>query len=177
MLHETFLSDVLTIQRRLRARIVAAQSAAENQPARATIVALLKDALATEELCALRYKRHYFAAAGLDAEGARDEFAERAREEESHASRIAARIAELEGAAPNDRARRIADRGVDYEEELTLQGALREDFIAERLAIDSYAEIVAYLRDFDPKSRALMEEIIAEEARHANDLASLLDRD
>jgi bacterioferritin len=139
------------------------------------VVKVLNEALATEIVCTLRYKRHYFMAKGIHAEGVAAEFLEHAQDEQQHADQIAERITQL-GGAPDFSPDGLAMRShAEYIEGGSLEEMIKEDLIAERIAIDSYKEIILYLGEHDPTSRRLMEEILAKEEEHADDLANLLE--
>jgi bacterioferritin len=139
------------------------------------VIKLLNEALATEIVCVLRYKRHHFMAKGIHAEGVAAEFLEHANEEQQHADQIAARITQL-GGEPDFSPDGLASRShAEYVEGENLEDMIREDLVAERIAIDSYREIIVYLGDNDPTTRRLMEEILAKEEEHADDLANLLE--
>jgi len=173
-----FLSDIQTLRRRAREHI--AQGAvtpgyhADRHADRDVVLRLLNEALATEIICVLRYKRHYFMAQGIHAEGVASEFLEHATDEQQHADQIAARITQL-GGEPDFSPEGLTTRShAEYVEGDTLEEMIKEDLVAERIAIDSYREIIAYLGDNDPTSRRLMEEILAKEEEHADDLANLL---
>lgn len=141
-----------------------------------TVLRVLNEALATEIVCVLRYKRHQFMATGLSAQSVADEFAEHAAEEQSHADQIAGRITQL-GGEPNFSPEGLLGRShSEYKEGTTLTDMIKEDLVAERIAIESYSEIIRYLGENDPTSRRLMEEILAKEEEHAEDMLSLLDR-
>jgi len=141
---------------------------------RATVLRLLNEALATELVCTLRYRRHYFMASGMAAESVKQEFREHAEEEQEHADRIAARIVQLEG-EPNFDPRGLAERShAEYVAGKTLEDMIREDLVAERVAIDSYKEFIRYLGSHDPTTRRMIEEILAKEEEHAEDLVSML---
>ncbi|HZU82572.1 MAG TPA: DUF892 family protein, partial [Polyangiaceae bacterium] len=143
---------------------------------RETVVKLLNEALATELVCVLRYKRHYFMAHGLSAPGVAQEFQEHANDEQDHADRLAQRITQLDG-EPNFDPDGLTSRShSEYKEGADLVDMLREDLVAERVAIESYAEIIRFLGNDDPTTRRLMEEILAKEEEHANDLSDLLAR-
>ena len=136
---------------------------------------LLNEALATEIVCVLRYKRHYFMAKGIHAEGVAAEFLEHANEEQGHADQIAQRIVQL-GGEPDFSPDGLSSRShAEYVEGDTLDDMIKEDLVAERIAIDSYREIISYLGDDDPTTRRLMEEILAMEEEHADDLANLVE--
>jgi bacterioferritin len=169
-----FLSDIQTLRRRAREHIAQGAVTPGYHADRDVVLRLLNEALATEIICTLRYKRHYFMAKGIHAEGVAAEFLEHAGEEQQHADQIAARIVQL-GGAPDFSPGSLASRShAEYVEGDTLEDMIREDLVAERIAIDSYREIIAYLGDNDPTSRRLMEEILAKEEEHADDLANLL---
>lgn len=169
-----FLSDIETLRRHAREHIEQGAVTPGYHADREVVVRLLNEALATEIICTLRYKRHYFMAKGIHAEGVAAEFLEHAREEQQHADQIAERITQL-GGAPDFSPEGLASRShAEYVEGDTLEEMIREDLVAERIAIDSYREIINYLGADDPTSRRLMEEILAKEEEHADDLASLL---
>jgi bacterioferritin len=170
-----FVSDIQTIRKRAREHITAGAVTPGYSADRDTVVKILNEALATEIVCVLRYKRHYFMAQGIHAEGVASEFLEHANDEQGHADQIAARITQL-GGEPDFSPDSLAARShAEYVEGDTLEDMIREDLVAERIAIDSYKEIIAYLGEKDPTSRRLMEEILAKEEEHADDLASLLE--
>jgi len=138
------------------------------------VLRLLNEALATEIICVLRYKRHYFMAQGIHAEGVAAEFLEHANDEQQHADQIAARITQL-GGEPDFSPDGLATRShAEYVEGDTLEDMIKEDLIAERIAIDSYREMITYLAEADSTSRRMLEEILAKEEEHADDLANLL---
>jgi bacterioferritin len=169
-----FLSDIETLRRRAREHIAQGAVTPGYHADREVVIRLLNEALATEIICTLRYKRHYFMARGIHAEGVAAEFLEHAQEEQQHADQIAERITQL-GGAPDFSPEGLATRShAEYVEGDTLEEMIREDLVAERIAIDSYREIINYLGADDPTSRRLMEEILAKEEEHADDLASLL---
>jgi bacterioferritin len=169
-----FLSDVKELRRRARQHI---ENGAVTQGYGADpekVVAILNEALATEIVCVLRYKRHYFMAQGIHAQAVAQEFLEHANEEQGHADRIAERITQL-GGAPDFNPEGLATRShSEYVEGNSLVDMIREDLVAERIAIDSYGEIVRFFGDRDITSRRLMEEILANEEEHADDLNKLL---
>jgi bacterioferritin len=171
---QPFLSDIQELRRRAREHISQGAVTPGYQADRDTVVKLLNEALATEIVCTLRYKRHYFMAKGIHAEGVASEFLEHATDEQQHADQIAARITQL-GGAPDFSPEGLATRShAEYVEGETLEDMIKEDLVAERIAIDSYREIVAFLAEKDPTTRRLMEEILAKEEEHADDLANLL---
>jgi bacterioferritin len=135
---------------------------------------VLNEALATEIVCVLRYKRHYFMASGIHAESVAAEFLQHANEEQGHADQIAQRIVQL-GGEPNFNPDGLLSRShAEYIEGDTLLDMIKEDLVAERIAIDSYREIIQYLGNDDPTTRRMMEGILAMEEEHAEDLVSLL---
>jgi bacterioferritin len=137
---------------------------------------ILNHALATEIVCVLRYKRHYFMATGLNKDAVAAEFLERANDEQGHADRIAARITQL-GGSPDLNPEGLASRShSEYKEGTSLVDTIKEDLIAERVAIESYNEIIRFLGEKDPTSRRLMEAILAVEEEHANDMNDLLQK-
>ena len=139
-----------------------------------TVIRLLNDALATEVICILRYKRHYFTARGSAGKIAAAEFLEHANEEQGHADRIAERIAQLGGDPDLNPATLLARSHSEYDEHESLRDMLQADLFAERVAIESYREMVRYFGDRDPTTRRMMEEILASEEEHADDLVNLL---
>ncbi len=169
-----FLSDVEELRRRARQHIQNGAVTAGYQADREKVVAVLNEALATEIVCVLRYKRHYFMATGIHANAVAQEFLEHAADEQGHADRIAGRITQL-GGEPNFNPEGLATRShSQYVEGNSLVEMIREDLVAERIAVDSYGEIVRFLGDRDITSRRMMEEILAVEEEHANDLRDLL---
>jgi bacterioferritin len=135
---------------------------------------VLNEALATEIVCVLRYKRHYFMASGIHAEGVAAEFLQHANDEQGHADQIAQRIVQL-GGAPNFNPEGLLTRShAEYVEGETLTDMIKEDLVAERIAIDSYRDIINYVGNDDPTTRRMMEGILAVEEEHADDLVNLL---
>ena len=170
-----FLSDIETLRRRAREHIAQGAVTPGYHADRDTVVKLLNEALATEIICVLRYKRHYYMAKGIHAEGVAAEFLEHAQEEQQHADQIAERITQL-GGEPDFSPEGLATRShAEYIEGNSLREMIEEDLVAERIAIDSYREIIEYLGANDSTTRRLMEEILAKEEEHADDLASLLE--
>ena len=170
------LSNINTLRERARKHIEEGAVIAEYKADRAMVLKLLDEALATELVCSLRYKRHYFTAHGLASLSVAEEFLEHAREEEQHADRFAARICEL-GGSPNFSPHGLAERShAEYVEGNSLMDMIREDLVAERIAIESYREIITYLGNDDPTTRRLFEDVLAVEEEHAEDLASLTSR-
>jgi bacterioferritin len=171
-----FLSDIQEIRRRARQHIEQGAVTQGYKGDRETVVRLLNEALATELVCVLRYKQHYYAASGINAQAVADEFLQHANEEQEHADLLAERITQLNG-KPNFNPDGILSRShSEYVERDDLIEMIREDLVAERIAIDSYGEIIRYLGDNDPTSRRVMEEILAKEEEHAEDLKTLIEQ-
>jgi bacterioferritin len=169
-----FLTDIKELRRRARQHIEDGAVTPGYGADRETVVRILNDALATEIVCVLRYKRHYFMAQGIHATAVAQEFLEHANEEQGHADRIAERITQI-GGAPNFSPEGLLTRShSEYVEGNTLVDMIREDLVAERIAIESYSEIVRFLGDRDITTRRMMEEILANEEEHADDLQNLL---
>jgi len=142
---------------------------------RETVLKLLNAALATELVCVLRYKRHFFMAKGIESESVAAEFAEHATEEQEHADKLAARIVQL-GGEPDFAPQTLAQRShSEYREGTDLKDMIRENLVAERIAIETYREIIRYLGDSDTTTRRIFEEILAVEEEHADDMTDLLD--
>jgi len=174
MSQQTFLTDIKVLRERARRHIEQGAVTEGYQADRETVIKICNDALATEIVCVLRYKRHYFMASGINADSVAAEFAEHAAEEQAHADRIAERIVQL-GGEPNFAPDGLSGRShSEYVEGKELTDMIKEDLIAERIAIDSYREIIDYLGDKDTTTRRMFEEILAVEEEHADDLVSLL---
>ena len=171
---KVFLSDIESIRARAR-RHVEEGAVTENYGAdKETVIRLLNEALATEIVCVLRYKRHYFMAQGPASTAIAAEFLEHAQEEQAHADSIAERIVQL-GGEPDFSPHGLATRShAEYVEGTTLADMIREDLVAERVAIETYREVVQYLGSDDTTTRRLLEAILATEEEHAEDLASLM---
>jgi bacterioferritin len=172
---ESFLTDVKEIQRRARQQIMEGAVTPDYRGDRETVVRVLNQALATEIVCVLRYIRHHYMATGSHSQAVAEEFLEHANEEQGHADQIAERIMQL-GGAPNFSPEGMLTRShSEYVDGETLFDMIREDLVAERIAVESYAEITRYLGDNDPTSRRMMEGILANEEEHAEDMRSLLE--
>jgi bacterioferritin len=169
-----FLDSIEEIRRRARAHIERGAVTEEYRAPIETVIRLLNEALATEIVCVLRYKRHYFMASGIHAQAVAAEFLEHANEEQQHADQIAARIVQLQG-EPNFSPEGLSARShAEYVEGKSLLDMIREDLVAERVAIDSYSQMIRFIGDRDPTTRVLLEGILAAEEEHADDLANLL---
>jgi bacterioferritin len=174
--NKPFLTDIRTLRERARTHIENGAITEGYTADRETVVKLLNEALATEIVCVLRYKRHYFMASGIHAEGVAAEFLEHANDEQGHADSIAQRIVQLKG-EPNFNPEGLLMRShAEYVEGETLTDMIKEDLVAERIAIDSYREMITYFANDDPTSRRLLEGILAVEEEHADDLVSLLEK-
>jgi len=173
---QPFLTDIKTLRERARQHLQNGAVTEGYSADRETVVKLLNEALATEIVCNLRYRRHYFMAAGIDSQAAADEFLQHANEEQGHADQIAERIVQL-GGQPNFNPQGLLTRShAEYVEGTSLVDMIKEDLVAERIAIDSYREMVRYLGNDDPTSRRMMEGILAVEEEHADDLVTLLEK-
>lgn len=168
------LSDIQTLRARARKDIEEGAVTPGYAADRKVVITLLNEALATELVCVLRYKRHYFMAKGIHSESVKAEFLQHAIEEMAHADLLAKRITEL-GGEPDFSPDGLSERShAEYVAGDTLNAMIKEDLIAERIAIESYREMIAYLADADPTTQKMLKEILAMEEEHAEDLASLL---
>jgi bacterioferritin len=168
------LTDVQTLRQRARQNIEDGAVTEGYHADRKTVLRLLNESLATELVCYLRYKRHYFMATGLKASVAAAEFLEHATQELQHADLLAERIMQL-GGEPDFNPHGLTERShAEYVAGANLREMITENLVAERIAIDSYREIVVYLGDDDPTTRRLFEDILAQEEEHADDMADLL---
>lgn len=168
------ISNVQSLRKRARAQIENGAVTASYPEDKARIVELLNEALATELVCVLRYRRHYFVARGIRAKTVAAEFMEHSMEEQGHADKLAERIVQL-GAEPDFNPAVLTERShAEYHGGTRLADMVRADLIAERIAIESYREMILYMGDRDPTTRRLLEEILAVEEQHADDLVDLL---
>jgi bacterioferritin len=168
------LTDVRTLRERARQHVEQGAVTEGYNADRDKILTLLNEALATELVCNLRYKRHYFMASGIKASVAADEFLEHATQEAEHADRLAERIVQL-GGEPDFNPDNLSKRShAQYVAGSTLKEMVLEDLVAERIAIDSYREIIQYIGEKDPTTRRIFEDILAQEEEHADDMADLL---
>jgi bacterioferritin len=168
------LTDIKTLRERARRHVMEGAVTDAYRADREQVIKLLQDALATEIVCVLRYRQNYFAARGLRAKVAAGEFLEHSKQEQEHADRIAERIVQL-GGDPDLNPATLGKRShAEYRIGKSLAEMIRENLVAERIAIDSYREIAQYLGDDDPTTRRMVEEILAVEEEHADDLADLL---
>lgn len=170
----SFLSDIAAIRDRARQHVADGAVTPSYGADRERVLQLLNEALATEIVCVLRYRRHYYMANGAMGEAIKDELLKHANEEQQHADAIAERIVQL-GGEPDMNPMGICDRShSEYVEGESLADMVKEDLIAERIAIESYGEMVRFIGDGDPTTRRLLEGILAVEEEHAEELASML---
>ncbi len=154
-----FLTDIQTLRQRARQHIERGAVTEGYQPDIKTAVRILNEALATEIICVLRYRRHYFMASGIHAQSVR----------------LAERITQLRG-EPDFSPQGLASRShSEYKEGVSITDMIKEDLVAERVAIESYSEMIRYFGDKDPTTRRMLEEILAKEEEHADDLVTLLE--
>ncbi len=171
---ETNLTDVKTLRQRARQHIDDGAVTSGYSADRETVLKLLNDSLATEIVCVLRYRRHHFMAKGIQSKSIADEFLAHSNEEQGHADQLAERIVQL-GGEPDFSPQGLVSRShAEYVEGTTLMDMIKEDLIAERIAIDSYRDIIQYLGDKDPTTRRMLESILAVEEQHADELADLV---
>ena len=176
MSEQPFLTDIKTLRKRARQHIEQGAVTSGYGANLDIVVKLLNAALATELVCILRYRRHHFMATGINAQSVAAEFLLHANEEQAHADQIAQRIVQL-GGAPDFSPEGLASRShAEYVEGENLLDMIREDLVAERIAIDSYGEMIAYLGTKDSTTRRMLEGILAMEEEHADDLVGLLER-
>lgn len=170
-----FLTDIQTIRARARKHVLEGAVTDGYKADRSKVIEILNEALATEIVCVLRYTSHYYLASGIHAQAIKAEFKAHAAEEQGHANRIAERITQLNG-EPNFSPVGLHTRAhSEFATGDSLVEMIQEDLIAERIAIDTYREIVQYLGNDDPSSRAMMEDILANEEEHAEDLKTMLE--
>ena len=171
---EKFLTDTHTLRKHARQHIEEGAITVGYNADREVVLKLLNAALATEIVCTLRYRRHHFMAKGIHSTGIADEFLLHSNEEQAHADQIAARIVQL-GGEPNFSPEGLAERShAEYVAGNSLVEMIKEDLVAERIAIDSYREVIAYLENKDPTTRRMLEAILAVEEEHADEMADLL---
>ena len=169
-----FLSDVKELRRRARKHIEEGAVTEGYRADKETVIKLLNEALATEIVCVLRYKRHYFMAQGIHSDPIAAEFLTHANEEQGHADQLAGRIVQLGGSPNFDPEGLLSRSHSEYVEGQTLLDMIKEDLVAERIAIDSYTEMIHYVAEKDITTRRILEGILAVEEEHADDLASFL---
>ena len=172
----TFKSDIEEIRRRAKEKMDEGAVTASYGADRERVIEVLNEVLATETVCTLRYRAHYFMAKGVHSPGIEGEFLEHANDEQAHADRVAKRITELGGKPDLDPAGLATRSHAQYGSAETLNDMIKEDLIAERIAIATYSEIVRWLGNDDPTTRRMMEDLLATEEEHADDMAKLLAR-
>ena len=169
------LTDVQTLRRRARENVGQGAITPSYSADRDTVVRLLNEALATEWVCVLRYYRHYFSASGMFADAVKAEFLEHAQQELAHANLISERIVQLGGEPDLDPDTLTARAHAEYKPGKDLRDMVRENLIAERIAIDSYREMIDYIGDRDTTTKRMLEHVLAQEEEHADDMKDLLD--
>ncbi|MBF6569927.1 MAG: bacterioferritin [Candidatus Binataceae bacterium] len=170
-----FVSDIEGIRQRARTHMENGAVTAGYKADREQVIKVLNEVLATEIVCVLRYKRHYFTAKGLDSESIKEEFAQHAMEEQEHVDWVAERITQLNGEPDFNPVSLKSRSHSEYQEGENLRSMITEDLVAERIAIDTYADIARWLGMDDQVTRRLIERILEVEVEHADDMANLLD--
>lgn len=174
--NKPFLTDIKTLRARARKHMETGAVTPGYKADRKKVIELLNEALATELVCVLRYKRHFYMAGGINAQPVAQEFLKHAVEEQGHADLIAQRIVQLQG-APNFSPEGMLTRShAEYVEGENLIEMIQENLVAERIAIDSYSEMIRYIGDDDPTTRQMLVGILAMEEEHAEDLATMLQK-
>lgn len=173
---QPFLTDIKELRKRARANMERGALTDSYELDPKVVTDILNAALATEIVCVLRYKRHFYAAKGLNKDAVAAEFLQHAAEEQGHADVISERITQLGGDPDLNPATLTARSHSEYIEGTDLISMIKENLIAERIAIESYSEIIKFLGNKDVTTRRMMEEILAVEEEHANDMLDLIDR-
>jgi bacterioferritin len=170
----TFATDIAAIRKRAREKLEMGAVTQNYGGDPQVAISLLNEALATEIVCVLRYKSHAVVATGLASESVKEEFAQHAKEEEEHMDLIAERINQL-GGKPDFNPDGLTSRAASqYEEGETLVDMIRENLVAERIAIEHYRDLIRYFGDKDPTTRVMLEGVLSQEEEHANDMHDLL---
>ena len=173
---QEFVTDLTAIRKRARAKMMDGAVTGAYKADRERVITVLNEALATEIVCVLRYKSHFYMARGIHKEPVAAEFLQHAAEEQGHADLICERITQL-GGEPNLNPEGLAARShSEYRGGNSLTDLVKEDLVAERIAIETYSEIIRWIGDDDPTTRRLMESILGMEEEHANDMLDLLDQ-
>jgi bacterioferritin len=176
MVKGDFVNNLKEIRKRAREHIQNGAVTEGYRANRKVVIQILNEALATELVCVLRYKRHYYMSQGIDAANAAEEFLQHATEEQGHADQISLRITQL-GGEPNYSPEGLLDRShSEYVEGKGLVEMIQEDLVAERIAIDSYTDMIRYVGEDDVTTRRMLEAILGVEEEHANDLSTLLEK-
>ena len=169
------LTDTATLRANARQNVEDGAITRTYHADREAVIKLLNAALATEYVCVLRYYRHYFMAKGMLADSIKAEFLEHAQQEQAHAGKLAERIVQL-GGEPDLNPDTLTTRShAEYKEGSDLRDMVRENLVAERIAIDSYREMINFIGDRDTTTKRILEEILAQEEEHADEFADLLD--
>ncbi len=176
MSHSAFTIDIESIRENARKQIDQGAVTEGYDIDTEDVADMLNTALATEIICYLRYKQHYFMCEGMNAQAVAAEFLEHAQQEQQHADQLAERITQLGGEPEMDPGKITGRAHAEYQPASSIESMIKENLIAERIAIDSYREMINYLADKDPTTRRMLEEILAVEEEHADDLASLLQK-
>ena len=171
---EMHMTDKQTLRDRARQHVENGAVTESYSADREEVLRLLNESLATELVCVLRYKRHYFMASGVKAHVAAEEFLEHAKQEAQHADKLAERIVQLGGEPEFNPDLLSKNSHAQYVAGNTLKEMVYEDLVAERIAIDSYREIIQYIGEQDPTTRRIFEDILAQEEEHADDMADIL---
>ncbi|MEZ2720747.1 bacterioferritin [Paenalcaligenes hominis] len=166
--------DVQAIRAAAKKHVEDGAVASGYQGDREKIISMLNEALATEWVCVLRYMRHYFTATGIHNESIKAEFLEHAQQEQGHADRIAERIVQLNGEPDLDPATLTQRSHAEYDTSTDIKDMIRANLIAERIAIESYRQMLVEIGDSDPTTRQMLIEIMASEEEHADDMSDLL---
>lgn len=175
MAKKEFLMNVKDLRERARQHMEMGAVTPGYKADRETVIKILNEALATELVCVLRYKQNYYVAEGIKAKIAAEEFLEHANEEQEHADTLAERIVQL-GGSPNFDPAGLAGRShSEYVEKESLEEMIKENLIAERIAVESYKEMIDYIGNDDPTTRRMLEQILEVEEEHADDLLGLLE--
>lgn len=173
---QAFKADIEKIRERARHKMLDGAVTEAYRADRSQVIDVLQEILATEIVCTLRYRNHYFAASGIEAQAVAAEFKEHAAQEQQHTEWVAERISQL-GGLPDFNPKGLESRAhAEYSTGATLEALIREDLVAERVAVETYSEIVRWLGDDDPTTRRLVEDILRQEEEHADDLAGLLEK-
>src|SRR6201984_2256402 len=168
---DKFITDVKKLRDNARKHMEKGSVTEGYKADREQVTKVLNDVLATEIVCVLRYKRHYYMAQGISSDSVKEEFLQHAKEEQKHADWVAERITQI-GGEPNFNPEGLATRShSEYKPGESLTDMIKEDLVAERIAIESYSEIIRWLGNDDPTSRVLIEQILKVEEEHANDMS------
>jgi bacterioferritin len=170
-----FLTDIKTLRKQARKHMDQGPITEAYGADRERVISVLNEVLATELVCVLRYKRHYYMARGINSGPVAQEFLQHANDEQGHADTVAARIVQLQGEPDFNPATLVTRSHAEYDQSADLTKMIREDLVAERVAIASYQEIVRWLGTADPTSRRMIEDILSVEEEHADDLLNLLE--